>query len=718
VRLKLPEGRKRRLLLEGLLVTAGSHLLASLVLGMWSPGPVAQPLVGRSDIMFHAALVRSMQLTGWYSAGPSLGAPNGQDLLDFPLGGDHGHLLALRLLAGLPVSALTVVNLYYLLSFGLIAGVTHLTLRSLGSDALPAAGASLLYAFLPYHFVHGPNHLFISMYVSIPISVLLAVWAADGRLTWRAPWWRWAAAGAGVLLVGSASAYYAVFGVICILTGAAVGAVRARRVLPALVGVATAAAVAAVLVANVSPTLLHRQAEGVNKEVAQRPVSDAEVYALRPATLVVPEPTHRSARLAGLGRDVNDVPGVGEPGSSLGVVGVLGLVVLLGSCLAGLGGARVPPVVGLLAAMFLVLLLVATRGGGSLLLAMAGFTDIRSWGRASVVIALLALGSLAMVATEVAQRVGKPVVAVAVGVLVLVGLVDQIPLQPTPGRAATIIELATERKLVEEMEQVLPRGAMVYQLPYVRFPEAGPTLRMFDYDQLIPYVLGGGRLRWSYGGMRGRSADWQEVWAAEPLPVQLRAVAAAGFSAVWMDRRAYDDAGAEALLTELAGLTGGPARLSEDGMLGWFDLRPFAEATRAELGPEADVVGRAVTSIPKAVWTRGFEALAGPPPGARVVDDGAVLHLRPATGAEQAAVLLLRVDVPTGVTIAVETAESSWRSTGAGLQHARLPIHLADGRNQVRFQVTGASSATFATLTSVDAAALRLLPDPAADGDT
>lgn len=710
VHLRLPEGRPRRLALEGLLVTAAAQLLAVLVLGMWSRDRVAQPLVGRSDIVFHAALVRSMQLTGWHSAGPYVGAPNGQDLADFPLGGDNAQLVALRLLAELPIGAFTVVNLYYLLSFGLIAGVTHLTLRSLGSDAVPAAGTSFLYAFLPYHFVHGPNHLFISMYVAVPIAILLAVWVADGRLSWRNPWWRWATAGAFVLVVGSASAYYAVFGTICIVTAAGVGAVRARSPRPALVGALTAAAIAAVLSANLGPTLLHRRAEGENIEVAQRTAVDSETYGLRPATLVVPEPTHRIPSFASRGRAVNDVPDAGEPGHSLGLVGVLGLVVLLSACFAGLGGGKVPPVLGFLGAMFLVTLLVGARGGGSYLIALAGFTEIRSWGRTSVVIALLGLGALALVASVAARRVGRPAVALTTAVLVVIGLIDQIPLHPTPERGSTIVEVAMERKLVQELEEVLPSGAMVYQMPYMRFPEAGPRARMFDYDALNPYVLGAGDLRWSYGGMRGRSADWQELWMAQPVPVQLRAVAAAGFAALWVNRRGYDD-GAADLLPQLTALIGATPRFSDDGMLAWYDLRTFRDGTRAELGPVVEEVGRAVTSVPRAVWTRGFGPLIGPPPGSRLVDDGAVLDLRPASGNGQAAVLLLSVDVPAGVNVAVESDQSSWRSAAPGLQEVRLPIRLENKRTQVRFELDGAESLAFATLTVVDAAALHLLPE-------
>src|SRR5829696_4292068 len=105
------------------------------------------------------------------------------------------------------------------------------------------------------------------------------------------------------------------------------------------------------------------------------------------------------------------------------------------------------------------------------------------------------------------------------------------------------------------MEAALPATAMVFQLPFHRFPESQPQGRMIDYDPLRPYVLGDGRLRWSYGGLKGRSADWQDLWVAQPLPVLLGAVAAAGFDALWVNRRAFDD-DAGVLLDQVSSLIG------------------------------------------------------------------------------------------------------------------------------------------------------------------
>src|SRR4051794_39938919 len=56
------------------------------------------PVEYHQDVNFHAMLVKTMILRGGYGSTPSLGAPFGQHLYDFPVGGDHLHLLALKVL--------------------------------------------------------------------------------------------------------------------------------------------------------------------------------------------------------------------------------------------------------------------------------------------------------------------------------------------------------------------------------------------------------------------------------------------------------------------------------------------------------------------------------------------------------------------------------------------------------------------------------------------
>ena len=66
-------------------------------------------------------LVRTMSLHGGYGFSPQLGAPFGQELYDFPLGGDRLHLVGDAVLTIFTDDPIVVVNLYYAIGFILIA---------------------------------------------------------------------------------------------------------------------------------------------------------------------------------------------------------------------------------------------------------------------------------------------------------------------------------------------------------------------------------------------------------------------------------------------------------------------------------------------------------------------------------------------------------------------------------------------------------------------
>jgi phosphoglycerol transferase len=102
---------------------------------------------------------------------------------------------------------------------------------------------------------------------------------------------------------------------------------------------------------------------------------------------------------------------------------------------------------------------------------------------------------------------------------------------------------------------------------------------MTNYDQVRGY-LHSHDLRWSYGAMQGRPADWGEDLSDKPASLVVPAVAASGFGGIWVDRLGYADGG-RAITAALRGLTGAEPLRSPNGRQEFFDLRPYAGALRA-----------------------------------------------------------------------------------------------------------------------------------------
>jgi phosphoglycerol transferase len=102
------------------------------------------------------------------------------------------------------------------------------------------------------------------------------------------------------------------------------------------------------------------------------------------------------------------------------------------------------------------------------------------------------------------------------------------------------------------------------------------------YEPLRGY-LHSSTLRWSYGAIKGRPADWASQLAGRPLSYLLAAVTAAGFEGVWVDPAGFEPAMARRVGAALRSLLGAPPLLSPDRDLWFFDLRPYrARLERAD----------------------------------------------------------------------------------------------------------------------------------------
>jgi hypothetical protein len=141
---------------------------------------------------------------------------------------------------------------------------------------------------------------------------------------------------------------------------------------------------------------------------------------------------------------------------------------------------------------------------------------------------------------------------------------------------------------VQRLEQRLPHDATVFQLPVTDFPEHGAGHRMSDHDLIKETYLHSSTLRWSAGGIRGRSTEWQ--WPASRRTVHslLRGLVAMGFSGLMLDRYGYSPEQARHEVHAIHHWLG-PAQISEDHRLLAWDLRRAGPALMAGL----DATGRA-----------------------------------------------------------------------------------------------------------------------------
>ncbi len=513
-----------------------------------------------------------------------LAAPFGADWGGYPI--SDGPTFALAGLLGRAVGPFAAVNL---LGCALIAAAAlsfYLCARHLRWRPEWAACAALLFAFSNYHLRWLVTLSFAQTWTLPPLLLLCAsaarpapVVGGDRRRVLLL------AAALGVWL-GWGNPYF-VFFAGCVIAGAFV-LNRLRRapwhrlaplgLLVAAMGVSVVVAHWAFFAAKLSGT--------GGTEQFDRGYTGAELYALKPLDLVIPPEDHRSHLLRDLGRIyASDTALKGEPFYNyIGLVGLAGLALL---ALVALRRAarpsptrRVPEAA--LAALWCGLL--ATVGGGTAALALAGIDWFRASNRIGVFFSLWALFFLFGALHRATRSRPRWIALCLAATISVAGWFEQTPWYGyESARAAAAVKLAADRATVAAIEQTAGRDAAVFQLPFVPFPEAGRTARLADYEHFRPYLVSD-TLRFSYGGLRGPAAtNWTAATARLAAPEMVARLQDTGFGVLWVDRRGYAD-NADALLAQLRafGLTEIPTARADE--IAVFRLQPRTPALAPNLG--------------------------------------------------------------------------------------------------------------------------------------
>ena len=386
------------------------------------------------------------------------------------------------------------------------------------------------------------------------------------------------------VLTGLAGVYYAFFSCFLLLAAGAAAAFRERRWTTLAAAVLPAVLVAASVAAALAPSLLHTARCGPNLETGRRSAAEADSYGLSVSALLLPVVQHRIGFLADRADRFLSPPRQ-PPGeaaaSSLGCVASLGFVWLIGRFLWRRRGATRRADDGL-AYLAVVCTALGTVGGLGCLFAFYVSPMIRCYNRLSIFIAFLALAGLFLGIQRLSARLvqgpwSRAAHAASLAALLVLGLFDQTSPRFTPEYPVNRQEFDSDEDFGRRMEAVLPAGSMVYQMPYVPFPENPPVHGLYDYELLRPF-LHTRTLRWSYGAMKGReAARWQAVLVDQPMPDIVEKLAFAGFRGVYLDRAGFADSGAGAE-EELSCLLNVEPLVSLSGRQSFFDMSTYVNA--------------------------------------------------------------------------------------------------------------------------------------------
>lgn len=519
------------------------------------------------DTIFYAMTIKSVITTGWYLSDPTLGMPGTHLLADFPTPESFNYLL-IKLISLFTSHWPLVLNVFFLLGFPLITFSALFVFRSFGICFPLALTASLLYCFLPYHLIKEESHLFLSGYYIPPLAIWLAVklYTFSDESEKKRNLFLYCLI---PVLMGSNGVYYAYFGAFFILLGGCMGSFATKQRRPLKYACVFIVMIVVSIAINILPTFVELGKKGINHSAVERLASDSETFGLKITQLLLPRDDDRLLSTFKDNYNHSSLSVNENTTATLGIIGSLGFLGLIAHVLFKRNTSNL--LIDAMSRFNISGVLLATMGGFSSLIALFILPGIRNYNRISVFIAFFSLAAFFLFLQE---KIKDRKLLWGCSILLLsIGLFNQSSPVDAPHIKFPKVreEYENDRDFVERIEQILPPGSKVFQLPYMCFPE-GSRDRINSYAH-FKCPLHSHTLRWSFGAMKGRRADaWQKATSSLPVPSMVSNLIKRGFTGLYVDKFGYEENDVIALETALAEILKKPPIYDNHGRSFW-DLR-------------------------------------------------------------------------------------------------------------------------------------------------
>lgn len=515
--------------------------------------PLTTPYTYHDDGVFSSYTIHQILTTGWTWDTPEVWLAPKTQFLDFPNADwlQYPWIWGLGLFTSNPF---LVSNLMFWLSFWVIALSSYFCWKLLGFSNLTASLLSLVFAFLPYHWVRGTEHLLLSWYAIaawVGYSCITALMPSETKPTRIWPWFLLgiAAAGSGI--------YYAVFslwlwGLTCcllVLQRPADWVSKLKRV------VIAGGACTVLLLATLAPTLGHTWVLGKNPEAGTRLAYELDTNSLKAWRLFIPLGDYGISPLKKL---LTHTSTTTENKQYLGIMGAIGFI---GSLVFLLGGSSLvefflgkaeatQKVTGVITSLVLGCLLIAHHSGLATVTGYALTAQIRAYGR---ILPFLAFWCLTLVGWGVDQALRTAAPSrrwlLVTGYCVLIGLTIWDQMHWYHIRPGDQTRFASDQVFFEQLTAQVPTETTFFVLPYRPFPENPPLYHLPDYVMLTGNLHT--TFSWSYPVIKGRPlATWYQEIAEQPENLHV-ALSGFGVTHIFIYKAGYEPSELEHLLKQL-----------------------------------------------------------------------------------------------------------------------------------------------------------------------
>lgn len=480
-----------------------------------------------------------------------IGYPANFSFLETPMS-DWLHILMARFITLFTNEYGLALNIFYLLTFPLTTIISLTVFLRLKISSFSSIIGSLLYTFIPYHFMRGENHLFLSAYYMVPLAIMLVMMIImdeeiffsyeNGR--YRFAFFNLKTIGIFILsiLIASSGVYYAYFSCFFLVVVGLISIFKFNNMRKFFSSIIIISFIGFGCVLNVVPHIVYNNINSSEKvSSVERSALESEVYGLKISQLILPVTGHRIKYFEEK-KDLYEqrAPLVNENGTAaLGAIGSLGFLISLAYIYVDRKNSLIREI-GLLN---LSAVLLGTIGGFSTIVAFILTDMIRSYNRISVFISFLSIVVIVYIFDSLYKKyVDKRKLIIVLGVmLTLVGIYDQTSSRYIPKYNEISLQYNSDSNFINIVENNIGSGSKILQMPYIPFPEEPSPYKMGYYDMLKPY-LHSENLYWSYGSTKGKQNDlWlKEVSSKNPEEL-VREISSNKFNGVFIDSFGYEN---------------------------------------------------------------------------------------------------------------------------------------------------------------------------------
>ncbi len=579
-------------------------------LGFAENGLAAPFSYGGGDDFWRAMDLKTLAEQNRVIGNVRLGAPYTATFYDFP-----GNLLihfenaCTFIITRFTKDPFTTYNLLLLLAFVLCGTSAFIVLRQLKAVRPLALAGALLYATSPYIYIRMQAHYCLGVSYFVPLSILLCVWAAQDDEGHPAPCRAskigfCTTAAICLLIANNGLGYYPFFTCFFLCVTGLITVFRTGRIERAKAALIPIGLIVLFMLASLSPAFIYKIKEGANG-IASRSIVDIEATGLKIVQLFIPTNGHHPDIVNRIVNEYNaTAPLITENRDAyLGIFACAGLIAMMFLSFLPFKKERNTALTLFPQLTIWAMLFFSIGGVIALFSLVTGFKGLRAFNRVSIFIAFMSIAVLCLLLQrlmelECVQR-RKLVLygcRALTALFVLYCVWEQHPSIGQHNRQLAANKIARQKDLdfMRQIESQLQENDMVLQLPYHSFPECGPVRYMPDYSHFRGF-LNSSRLRWSYGGIKGRASDaWNRRLSLLPLPDMIHAAVQSGFRGIYLDTRAYTGEELASLRTGLEEVLQQEPLANEGGWLLFYNLYPYL-AEHAELAEASifDVEGYA-----------------------------------------------------------------------------------------------------------------------------